>query len=174
MRISTIIKPREGLYLFNVLIEEVGRKHGLSAEGIDHLHSRAIEAIRARALKSRDPESSLPVSEREEVTPLVTLEDFNEWLQAADAANLGIANTPGAAPTDTPAKIEDDTLKFFREQGGKDPSVTGRAWQGTTAVALKLGITRQALTRRLDRAFSREKVANWGWPGHGAPSKGSR
>jgi hypothetical protein len=182
MKISSLRNLRPGLYLYNDLVDKVGQQHGLSAAGVQELEGRVARAIVIRALRSRDPESTLPVGATDEETPLVTLDDFNDWLRSIGAGNLEIAASvveqfqieavePDIETPDKPAAAEpvkklttierqDERLRVFRERGGQDPSETGGKWKGVTAVAAQLGIKRQTLAADLRAAFAREKQRN--------------
>jgi hypothetical protein len=179
MKASSLANPRKGLYLYTALVEKVGLQHDLSQAGLSDLKNRVEQALVDGQLRSRDPESSLPVIAKGEETPLVSLDDFNEWLQDKGAGNLAIAEAQtGQGPTDaaqpdvaatgrppeegrtkrqTPTERQDDRLRIFRELGGRDPGDTGKGWRGTSDIAPRLGITRQSLTADLKIAYEREK-----------------
>jgi hypothetical protein len=99
-------------------------------------------------------------------TPVVKLDDFNDWLRSMGSGNLVVE--PDMTPSDEPAAAgpvkklttteqQDERLRIFREYGGQDPGDTGRRWKGVTTVAARLGIKRQTLTAALKAAFARER-----------------
>ena len=195
MNISSILNLREGLYLYTELVDQVGLQHGLSATGHWGLWDRVAEAINHRKLRSRDPASSLPVGPTDAVTPVVTLEDFNEWLRGMGSGHLVVTREPGkqsmagmgnsdvatsveALPTETakrltPIERQDERLRIFRERRGQEPDDVGGRWRGVTAVASELGIARQTLTADLNAAYRREKRRDQAVFAFGSPSKRS-
>jgi hypothetical protein len=195
MNISSILNLREGLYLYTELVDQVGLQHGLSATAHSGLWDRAAGAINDRKLRSRDPASSLPVGLTDAVTPVVTLEDFNDWLRGMGSGYLVVTREPGKQPTAgmgnsdvatsvealttetakrlTPIERQDERLRIFRERGGEGPDNDRGRWKGVTAVALQLGICRQALTADLKKAYRREKRREQAAHVFRSPNKGS-
>ena len=197
MNISSILNLRDGLYLYIELVDRVGQQHGLSATGHWKLWDRVTDAINGRTLRSRDPASSLPVGPADVVTPVVTLEDFNDWLRSTGSGHLAITRVVAEQPTtgevgnpdvtasvETPTKEaskrltaierQDERLHIFRERGGQTPDEGGGRWKGVTVVASELGITRPSLTEDLKTAFRREKRREQAAYAFGNPGTHSR
>lgn len=196
MNISSILNLREGLYLYTELVDQVGQQHGLSATGHWKLWDRVADAINGRTLRSRDPASSLPVGPTDVVTPVVTLDDFNDWLRSIGSGHLAITRVVAEQPTtgvgnpdvtgsvetsteETPKRLttiarQDEWLRNFRERGGQTPDDGGGRWKGVTVVAAELGITRQSLTEALEAAYRREKRREQAAYAFGSPGTHSR
>ncbi len=161
MKLSELRNLRPGLFLYNILAEEVARQHGLSSAGVRNLGDRILGAIHDRSLSTRDPLTSLRRAISEEPTAVVGLDDFNEWLEKIGSSDLRILEVRGVPPDESPPKEsrearQDRRLKEFRANGGQPPAKPGGRWTGVTAEARRIGITRPSLVQDLAAALGRE------------------
>jgi hypothetical protein len=163
MKASSLADPRRGLYLYTVLVEKVGLQHSLTAAGVGELKNRVEQAVISGELRSRNPESGLPVTSKGEETPIISLDDFNEWLAASHSKHLQIVGV--AIPTIriprgqlTTAEQQDRALELYGELGYSTPPFTGDKWEGVSHLAREIGWgSRQHWTKMLVAAGERKQ-----------------
>lgn len=142
MKISSILTLMEGQHLYTELVDRVALQHGLSERGKWKLWDRVAEAINDRALRSRDPASSLPVGPTDVVSPVVTVDDFNGWLRSVGSGHLAITWPPAEHSTTDGGDLDAMTRGKTRAEQStthmRNPDVPASADVSTMGIAKRL------------------------------------
>lgn len=176
MKASSLANPRKGLYLYTALVEKVGLQHGLSEAGLSDLKNRVARALVDGELRSRDPDSGLPVTAKGEETPIISSEDLNEWLAANFSKHLqivGVAIPTVRIPRDqlTTTEAQDRALELYGEMGYSPPSSSREKWNGVSRLAREIGWgSRQHWQKMLVAASERKRRKNVSCQGFGRSS----
>jgi len=134
MRITKISHPLPGFYRVDTLVKRLCDENGQDDFYADEFLRRARGAIIAGELQSRYPETGYPIDNKNDVTPIVTMLDFNGWLGSWQCPfSLVEPNLPTVATNPNPSCL--DTKPQARDDAPVDATTAAPPKQAGTALA---------------------------------------